>query len=477
MEEASNGDRHDRGDRRRTVSGAIPDLYNNEEQDQVSPIEAMRFPWSSPSAPTSPVTPKHPQPAQSPTKSSSGRKRSLSGSILSKLNILRSNGSSGNDGGSVRPPSREQRPASGAKAPTSPTKSFFSRKSVDEDAPTSPTSPPKVEKERGGALSAALKQSSKTRKRKGSLRKTALLGGRGIVPAGRERKGSFSLLQRTAPVAVKEQSSNVVEHRAEPQYDGTNEYAETFDDEDSAESMEARSRPQSLRHQLSYESPVAASSSDSSWTEAAAVSQARLSLLTEHHNALGQDNSITPLTKATKNELGSPVDAKSPTSQASTTSSDDLLTFHHHPTKPSYFPHLDTTTTTTSLLATRRRSSNKRRSPLSRTLSLSASTPYPTAPTTLEPYDYTSTSYWGWIILFATWITFVVGMGSCLGIWSWAWDVGVTPVAPPELENDETLPIVGYYPALIVLTGVVAWVWITVAWVGMKYFRHAKIEV
>lgn len=69
-------------------------------------------------------------------------------------------------------------------------------------------------------------------------------------------------------------------------------------------------------------------------------------------------------------------------------------------------------------------------------------------------------------------------MGSCLDIWSWAWDVGETPYAPPELEDDETLPIVGYYPALIVLTaGVVGWLWVGVAWVGMKYFRHAKIEV
>jgi hypothetical protein len=100
-------------------------------------------------------------------------------------------------------------------------------------------------------------------------------------------------------------------------------------------------------------------------------------------------------------------------------------------------------------------------------------------PSTLEPepHDYTETEYWGWVILFVTWLTFTVGMGSCLEIWSWAWDVGETPYAPPELEDDPTLPIVGYYPALIVLTGVVAWIWITVAWVGMKYFRHAKIEV
>src|SRR6201994_4773143 len=92
-----------------------------------------------------------------------------------------------------------------------------------------------------------------------------------------------------------------------------------------------------------------------------------------------------------------------------------------------------------------------------------------------QSHDYSETEWWGWIILIATWIVFVVGMGSCLGIWSWAWDVGETPYAPPELEDDPTLPIVGYYPALIVMTGVMAWVWVIVAWVGMKYFRHAKV--
>jgi hypothetical protein len=92
-----------------------------------------------------------------------------------------------------------------------------------------------------------------------------------------------------------------------------------------------------------------------------------------------------------------------------------------------------------------------------------------------QSHDYRETEWWGWIILLATWIVFVVGMGSCLEVWSWAWDVGETPYAPPELEDDPTLPIVGYYPALIVMTGVMAWVWVIVAWVGMKYFRHAKV--
>ncbi|ODM16850.1 hypothetical protein SI65_07815 [Aspergillus cristatus] len=91
-------------------------------------------------------------------------------------------------------------------------------------------------------------------------------------------------------------------------------------------------------------------------------------------------------------------------------------------------------------------------------------------------WDYSETEWWGWIILIVTWLVFVVGMGSCFGVWSWAWDVGETPYAPPELEDDPTLPIVGYYPALIILTAVMSWVWVVVAWVGMKYFKHANIS-
>ncbi|KAI1429425.1 hypothetical protein F5Y12DRAFT_402055 [Xylaria sp. FL1777] len=90
-------------------------------------------------------------------------------------------------------------------------------------------------------------------------------------------------------------------------------------------------------------------------------------------------------------------------------------------------------------------------------------------------HDYSETEWWGWVVLIVTWFVFIIGMGSCLNIWSWAWDVGSTPYAPPELEDDPTLPIVGYYPALMILTSIMAWVWVIVAWVGMKYFRHAKI--
>ncbi|KAL2133287.1 hypothetical protein VTI74DRAFT_2588 [Chaetomium olivicolor] len=118
----------------------------------------------------------------------------------------------------------------------------------------------------------------------------------------------------------------------------------------------------------------------------------------------------------------------------------------------------------------RRPTIQRAKSPLALT---SLATPLPSQD---ADWDYSETEWWGWIILTVTWMVFVIGMGSCLGVWSWAWDVGTTPYAPPELEDDPTLPIVGYYPALIILTGVMAWVWVVVAWVGMKYFRHAQVS-
>lgn len=93
-----------------------------------------------------------------------------------------------------------------------------------------------------------------------------------------------------------------------------------------------------------------------------------------------------------------------------------------------------------------------------------------------DEWDYSETERWGWVVLIATWLLFVVVMGSCFGVWSWAWDVGETPSAPLELEDDATLPITGYYPALMVCTSIMAWVWVVIAWVGMKYFRHAKVS-
>lgn len=129
-----------------------------------------------------------------------------------------------------------------------------------------------------------------------------------------------------------------------------------------------------------------------------------------------------------------------------------------------------TTNMLTPSLDVRRRQKQRAKSPLALMSTASGLPPQDVG------WDYSETEWWGWIILIVTWTVFVIGMGSCLGVWSWAWDVGTTPYAPPELEDDPTLPIVGYYPALMILTGVMAWVWVVVAWVGMKYFRHAQVS-
>lgn len=326
-------------------------------------------------------------------------------------------------------------------------------------------------------MAAALKP-SKTRKRKGSLRKTALLGGRKLMTEGRERKNSF--LQRSpglkVPVAPVFPISTV---NAVGGISSSGQSVFLPDDEDEDDTNA------SLRSKFSYENLDAASSTDSSWSSpSAAVSAARLSLVTEHREQQAANHTSGGLNISDAG-LASPVDLGSKPIYASTTDDDDILTFDARPATSmgvrqrgdslkqslssvpgSYFPPVLPSITGTDALA--RRLSARTTSPLSHNIQLV---------TEPEPHDYTETEYWGWVILVVTWVTFAVGMGSCLDIWSWAWDVGETPYAPPELEDDPTLPIVGYYPALIVLTGVVAWVWITIAWLGMKYFRHARVDV
>lgn len=157
-------------------------------------------------------------------------------------------------------------------------------------------------------------------------------------------------------------------------------------------------------------------------------------------------------------------------SYASTTDEDDSVSFYRLSTASGTSSFNIPSQGSTVSLARRRSNRSERRA--------SFTTAPPTPEIDLdEAWDYSETEWWGWVVLIATWIVFVVGMGSCLGVWSWAWDVGETPYAPPDLEDDDTLPITGYYPALMVCTAVMAWVWVVVAWVGMKYFRHAKVGV
>lgn len=333
-----------------------------------------------------------------------GHRRSLSGSILSKLSFLRASADDNQTPADMDPSSPEYLPGDDRISP----------------------------KKTSRAMAVAVQQ-QKTRRRKGSLRKAALLG-RGAQREKKELKAS--------PLDTGHHSGYSVDGALSP------------------------TSPEDTHQNSGFGLGISDATPRPSMEGFASRSN-NILLSPIKTLPMGVDDHL----------VTSPTAATSPTlTYTSTTDEDDVLSIPTHSLPAPrigspgssgseiYFP------PGTGLL-TRRRSGQKAKSPLS--LGGLAASPLP-APD--AEWDYSETEWWGWVVLVVTWIVFVTGMGSCLGVWSWAWDVGETPYAPPELENDDTLPIVGYYPALIILTAVMAWVWVVVAWVGMKYFRHAKIS-
>jgi hypothetical protein len=322
-----------------------------------------------------------------------GHKRSLSGSILGSLQFLRSSGKDAVSGTSSKRVDEAEEGDNGEES----------------------------SKQRGLSIATALRQ-SQGRKRKGSLRKTAIFQG----------KRRNSILNRTPakPTIVNTQMISLPSH-----------------DDDKA-----------TPRRFSYENPSLNSSSDSGWPPTG-----RFSVSTAISNQ-SYDGPEHPTPRAHAPVLTSPIGP-----YASTTDDDEALSFFRPTSSSSSASYMSPQPLGTSASLQRRRS-NRNGEQSSLTI---VHTPADLALD--DEWDYSETEWWGWVVLVVTWVVFVVGMGSCLGVWSWAWDVGQTPYAPPELEDDPTLPITGYYPALIVCTAIMAWVWVVVAWVGMKYFRHAKV--
>ncbi|KAK1538657.1 hypothetical protein CPAR01_08770 [Colletotrichum paranaense] len=268
-------------------------------------------------------------------------------------------------------------------------------------------------------------QQQKSRRRKGSLRKVALLG-RG---AQRERKEAKQLTIDTSHTVSRDM-----------------------------EGAASRSHATTIEHD-----PLGLNIADLTPRPSMEGYASRSSLVESPVSSL--------LNTRQTNEAESTI--TSPTiSYTSTTDEDDVLHIPNH--MPSHLqPDSSLSSGSESYFGTRPRQQSilQAKSPLS--YSGLSTTPLPPNDTEI---DYSDTEWWGWVVLIVTGLVFVMGMGSVFGVWSWAWDVGTTPYAPPELEDDPTLPITGYYPALIILTSIMAWVWVSVAWMGMKYFRHAKIS-
>ncbi|KAK4103886.1 hypothetical protein N658DRAFT_493354 [Parathielavia hyrcaniae] len=415
-----------------------------------------------------PASSRPPAPAPAPA-----RKRSTSGAggLLSKLPFIRSSGEH-------RPRSRRNTNESEPIGQTStlPIPSFTT---IPADPPQPPSPLPHILQHE--ALQSS--QQQKTRRRRGSLRKVALLG-RG---AQRERRG---LTIDTKLDVVGPQGA----------LNGTMAVGPTI-----------ASSPIPMDGHIKA-SPVLGNGGANLPTYSPGISDRtpRPSMDRCSIRSDTSDPDATPTTALAPRAMTSPTSLptpavdRSPSRSYSTTDDEDALHMAHPATNSLPMPRIATASLSSSsavsllrperaslssgsesyFLASRpplggvglpsiqrRRSTVQRaKSPLALT-SLATPLPQPDA-----DWDYAETEWWGWIILAVTWTVFVVGMGSCLGVWSWAWDVGTTPYAPPELEDDPTLPIVGYYPALMILTGVMAWVWVVVAWVGMKYFRHAQVS-
>ncbi|KAF4983652.1 hypothetical protein FZEAL_1004 [Fusarium zealandicum] len=336
----------------------------------------------------------------SPTPSPSHRRASSNSSLLSKFSFLRT--------------SQENR-----------------QSQEDQEENTVEDNAPAAAPRSSQRPSASIIQYQKTRRRRGSLRKVALLG-RG---AQRERRDSRALMVDTAHAAAYGLDSTPIQTESPSRIEALDLNA-TSDDAPRTSIEGFTPLPNTLG---SLTAPP----------RTGTISQATA------HTVSQVDRDGSSYTSTDEEDI-----LQIPRSSAALRQG---LTMS--PNTESYFGSLGST-----LSQQRRRSIHQAKSPLSYG-GLSTNT-LPAH----EDWNYADTEWWGWVVLCVTWFVFVIGMGSCFDVWSWAWDVGKTPYAPPELEDDPTLPIVGYYPALIILTGVMAWVWVVVAWVGMKYFRHAKIS-
>ncbi|KAI0490696.1 hypothetical protein F4859DRAFT_458889 [Xylaria cf. heliscus] len=307
------------------------------------------------------------------------------------------------------------------------------------------------------ALAAAMSQ-QKTRRRRGSLRKVALLG-RGAAREKRESKPQppqqQQQQQQQLPQPLAIDTSQILLHQpsVSPPIQQQQQQQQQYSNHDSVADIPA------IGLGLSDDTPrpsVEVFTITPKPTPALHYDTQMTSPTISYTSTTDEDDGLS---------MSLPVPSLSQPDQASFTSGSE-----------SYYRNSSHRTQSPASSLQRRRSSNKQqyaKSPLS--LQGMATGSPALGNMDSDHHDYSETEWWGWVVLIVTWSVFVIGMGSCLNVWSWAWDVGSTPYAPPELEDDPTLPIVGYYPALMILTCIMAWVWVIVAWVGMKYFRHAKI--
>ncbi|EED14878.1 conserved hypothetical protein [Talaromyces stipitatus ATCC 10500] len=408
---------------------------------------------------------------------SSSHRRSVSGSLLSKLSFLRmSQSSSSPDSNEVSSTSRE---IAG---------------NLNDGDPATTTNDGYVGGSRTGggrAMGTAIQHQRKMRRRRGSLRKTALLERRNSNSASTARDQiNYGSIENSRGVSSPLSTSLSATSMTSPSTTLTDEELTprgSMDHDGGHASVYSGYWTRSPTMDRDVVSTDIVKSPTSTGLIGDTTDEEEESLSSFNHNnnpttntgtntgrSTGTSTHLRPSSVSSSGSINPP-----PIATPSSSSESYFLSSHHHHHR--HHHHHQTTSANETTDATTRPlgrspSTHRARSPLiAPDLPNSVADSANTAAGPGAGWDYSETEWWGWIILIVTWLVFVIGIGSSFGVWSWAWDVGETPYAPPELEDDPTLPIVGYYPALMVLTAVMAWVWVVVAWVGMKYFKHANI--
>lgn len=336
------------------------------------------------------------------------------------------------------------------------------------------------------ALAAALSQQQyqqKTRRRKGSLRKVALLG-RGAARDKRDLK-PLAIDTTSNSTSTSNSASTVAAAAAAAAAREIQQFSTKSPDVSALDSTDGGDDERYSGLGISDATPRPSMDGFARRADLPGPSSSAATVDLDPSPVTSPTISYTSTTDE-EDALSIPVHRQSPLHLSPLSSSQESFfqSHRHHYEHHHHHHHHHHHQSSLSIQRRRQTSIKHAKSPLSLT-GLAVSSPLPAAD---EDHDYGETEWWGWVVLAVTWFVFVVGMGSCLNVWRWAWDVGdgdgdgdapyyhASPSAPNELENDPTLPIDGYYPALIILTCIMAWVWVVVAWIGMKYFRHAKIS-
>lgn len=91
--------------------------------------------------------------------------------------------------------------------------------------------------------------------------------------------------------------------------------------------------------------------------------------------------------------------------------------------------------------------------------------------------EYSEIASWGWILLITTWslIFFAVFTMFDLDIYLFGSQTDRIDMHKAP-DDDDDFPIRMYYPTSFFLSLVMAWVWCIVSWMGLKFFKHAKVD-